>query len=187
MSNRSTHRSPLAVAYATSLLELADEQKQLEPVAQELAALQEIVRANPAFKTYLSDPAVGETERWELLQKVFGAKISPLMLSFLRVLNEKGRLGSLSQIADAYDDLLDARLGKVEVDVTVAHKLTPDQLNEAQKRVSAALKREAVLQVYVDEKLIGGVVLRVGDQLIDGSVRAQLEAMRQKLLASAPK
>jgi F-type H+-transporting ATPase subunit delta len=187
MSNRSTHRSPLAVAYATSLLELADEQKRLEPVAQELGALQEIIRAISAFKIYLSDPAIGQVERWELLQRVLGSGLSPLMMSFLRVLNEKGRLGGLDEIVDAYDDLLDQRLGKIEVDVTVAHKLTPDQLDEVQKKVSAALKREAVLHAYVDEKIIGGVVLRIQDQLIDGSVKAQLEAMRMKLLSAAPK
>lgn len=187
MPTRTTHRSPVAIAYATSLLELAEEQKNLDAVAHELGALQDIVRANPTFKLYLADPAIGETERAELLGRLFAGKLSPLMMSFLRVLNEKGRMGIIDEIADAYDDLLDQRQGKIEVDVTVAHKLAPEQIDEIKQRVSAALKREAVLHVYVDENIIGGIVLRVQDQLIDGSVRAQLEAMRSRLLAASPK
>jgi F-type H+-transporting ATPase subunit delta len=187
MPTKITHRSPVAVAYATALLELADEHKQLEPTARELGALQELIRANPTFKLYLSDPAIGHAERGELIQRVMGKAVSPLVGNFLRVLNEKGRLGILDEIADAYDELLDQRLGKIEVDVTVAHRLPPDQLEEVRKRVSAALKKDAVVHQYVDEQIIGGMVLRVQDQLIDASVRAQLDAMRERLRAAAPK
>jgi len=187
MPTRITHRSPVAVAYATALLELAEEHKQLEPIARELGALQELVRANPTFKLYLSDPSIAHAERGELIKRVLGTAVSPLMSNFLRVLNEKGRLGIIDEIADAYDELLDQRLGKIEVDVTVAHKLAPDQLEEVRKRVGSALKKEAVVHQYVDERIIGGMVLRVQDQLIDASVRAQLEAMREKMRAAAPK
>lgn len=179
--------SGTAAAYARSLLELAGEKQQAEPIGQELNQLRQIVQENPAFGQYLADPAIGETERGALLKRVFEGKVSPLIMNFVQVLNSNGRLGHVVAIADAYDELLDELLGKIEVDVTVAHKLTPDQLEEVRRKVSAALKKDAVLHQYVDERIIGGMILRVQDQLIDGSVKAQLAAMRRKLLSARPR
>jgi F-type H+-transporting ATPase subunit delta len=100
------------------------------------------------------------------------------------VLNQKNRLGSLKELADAYDALLRQQQGKIEVDVTVAHKLTSEQLEEVRKQVSAALKKEAIVHQYVDDSIIGGLVLRVQDKLIDASVKSQLAAMKHQLLAA---
>ena len=109
------------------------------------------------------------------------------MSNFLGLLNSKGRLGLLREIIDEYDDLLEAQLGNVEVDFTVAQKLTPEQLETARQRVSSAIGRNAVIHQYVDESIIGGLVLRVQDKLIDASVRQQLESMKRQLLAAATK
>jgi F-type H+-transporting ATPase subunit delta len=108
------------------------------------------------------------------------------MLHFLGLVNEKGRLALLAGISGAYDELLDQQQGIVEVDVTVAQRISAEQLETVRAKVSAALKRDAVVHQYVDEQIIGGLVLRVQDQLIDGSVRAQLLLMRQKLLGARP-
>src|SRR5439155_23633582 len=104
--------------------------------------------------------------------------------NFLGVLNEKGRLKLFVQIADAYDALLDEQFGKIEVDVTVAQKLSNDQLEEVRKRVSTALKKDAVVHQYVDESIIGGLILRVQDKLIDASVKTQIAALREQLLSA---
>ena len=182
-----THYSQTSLSYARAMLELAEEQRlPLEALAGDLNGLREILDGDEAFRLYLADPAIGIEERWELLKRVFAGRISPVVLHTLGVLNEKGRLKLLHEIIDAFDDLLDQKLGKVEVDLIVAHKLTAEQLEDAQKRISQALKREAVVHPYVDENIIGGVVLRVGDQLIDGSVRNQLQTMKDKLLAARP-
>jgi F-type H+-transporting ATPase subunit delta len=93
-------------------------------------------------------------------------------------------MGKIEEIARAYDELLDERLGKIEVDVTVAQRLGPDQLEQVRRSVSAALKKDAVVHQYVDESIIGGLVLRVQDRLIDASVRAQLEGMRRRMLGA---
>ena len=89
----------------------------------------------------------------------------------------------LSEIVGAYDELLDEQMAKVEVDVTVAQKLDAQQLELVRQRVSAALKKDAVVHQYVDDTIIGGLILRVQDQLIDGSVRHQLQAIKEKLMS----
>jgi F-type H+-transporting ATPase subunit delta len=182
----SQHTSPVAAAYAQSLLELAIERNTAEAIGQELGDLKKIVAENPSFRAFLSNPGISEAERGEVIKRTFEGRVNPLLLNFLNVLNDKGRLASIIMIADAYDDLLDEKLGKVEVDVTVAQKLSAEQLEEVRRRVSAALGKDAVIHQYVDESIIGGLVLRVQDKLIDSSVRSQLRALRDKLLAARP-
>lgn len=177
-----------ALSYANALLELADEQKAWpEALAKDLGGLRELVGSNETFRLYLSDPSISSEERWTVLRKVLQGQVSPLLLQFMGVLNEKNRLGLLTQIADAFDAILDEKLGKVEVDLIVAHKLSPDELQQATQRITQALKREAVVHPYVDESIIGGIIVRVGDKLIDASVKHQLHAIKEKLLASKPK
>jgi F-type H+-transporting ATPase subunit delta len=187
MAKTTTHKSPLAVAYAQALLELAQPQNQHEAIGRELAQLREIIEQNKTFALFLADPAISEAEHGEVLKRVFQGQVSPLLMNFLGVVNQKGRLKSLVAISQAYDDLLDEMLGKIEVDVTVAQRLSDAQLEEVRRKVSTALKKDAVVHQYVDEKIIGGLVLRVGDRLIDGSVKAQLDAMRRQLLTAKTK
>ncbi len=181
------HPSPTAVAYAQSLLELANEQKQAEAVGSELADLKKILDENPSAREIFVNPSVGVEERAQILDRVLRGKISPLLYSTIGVLNQHGRLGLIGQMASAYDDLLDQQLGKVEVDLTVAQRLSPEQLETARQKITAALGRDAVLHQYVDENIIGGVVLRVGDKLIDASVKNQLQAMKHQLLSTTTK
>jgi F-type H+-transporting ATPase subunit delta len=187
MPQKQQRNSAVGAAYAKPLLELANEQKQAEAVGQELRGLRELVESNPIFAEFLSNPGVGEAERGEAIGRVFGGRASPLLMNFLRVLNARGRLGILPQASQAYDDLLDQLFGKVEVDVTVAHRLSADELEQVRRRVGEALGKEAVVHQYVDESIIGGLVLRVQDRLIDASVRSQLRAMREQMLAARPK
>lgn len=177
------HYSPAAGAYAQALLELAD--GQAEAVGAELAGLGQIIGASGALKIYLEDPAVGEMERAEFLKRVFGGKISPLVMNTLQVMNRKGRSALVGEVIEAYDSLLKQKQGRVDVNVTVAHKLDAKQLEEVGRRVSEALGKHAVVKQTVDESIIGGLVLRVQDRLIDASVKSQLQALGRRLAARA--
>jgi F-type H+-transporting ATPase subunit delta len=181
---KQAHPSAGARAYATALIELANERNLTNPIADELNGLRQVLAENPSFRAFLADPSIGDTERSALLKKVFAGKIQLLLEHFLEVLAAKGRLNHIEQIADAYDDLLDEQLGKIEVDVIVAQKLSPEQLEQVRTRVSAALKKDAVVHQYVDESIIGGLILKVQDKLIDASVKTQIAMLRQQLLAA---
>ncbi len=179
---QTTHHTPTVLAYATSLLELADEQQLAQPIGEELDQLAEILEQNPTFALFLADPCISQEERHRVLSETFSGKINPLLWNFLGVLNLKNRLGLLGQMIAAYSDLLDEKYGKIEVDVTTAHQLSSEDLEMVRQRVSSALKKDAVVHQYVDESIIGGMILRVQDQLIDASVKAQLQAVKQKLM-----
>ena len=183
--------SPVAISYAQALLELATEKTDspggAEMIGDQLAALRKVVLDEPLAMPLLIDPAIGGDERHKLLDRCFKGRVADLLLSFLHILSEKGRLYLLNAIASAYHELLDKRLGKVEADITVARRLDDAALEGVRQRLAVALKRDVVLHQYVDERILGGLVLRVGDKLIDGSVQAQLEAMREKFLTARPK
>jgi F-type H+-transporting ATPase subunit delta len=186
MSQNNQH-SQTAVAYAKSLLELANESNQAEAINADLQALREALDSDPSFAQFFRNPSISDAERLEVLNKALSGGGSQLLKNFLGVLGAHGRLGILADVAGAYDDLLGEQLGKIEVDVTVAQKLSPDQLELVRQKVSQALKKDAVIHQYVDDSIIGGLILRVQDQLIDASVKNQLRAMREQLLAARPK
>jgi F-type H+-transporting ATPase subunit delta len=181
------HPSLLAISYAQALLDLATEANSAPVVGQEMRDIQQIIQADPAFAQILSDPAIGKEERGRLLHRTFDGRASDLIVRFLGLVNEKARLNLFSDMAQAYGELLDKQQGKVEVDVTVVERLDPQQLEAVRQKVGAALKRDPVIHQYVDSSIIGGLILRVQDQLIDGSVRAQLQSLRRKLVESGPR
>jgi F-type H+-transporting ATPase subunit delta len=182
-----TQSTPAAIPYARSMLELADPQGQVESIGAELSDLRQVLQDNPTFARFLADPGIKDSERDAAIGRILRGRVSPLVWNLIGVLNNKDRLGILPAIADAYEHLLDERRGIMEVGVTVAQRLSPEQLETVKNRVSQALGKQAVVHQYVDESIIGGIRLRVGDKEIDASVKHQLNTLRQRLLASRRK
>ena len=178
----------VARVYAQSLLELADAAGGDEKIVEtgvELNAISEMIRGDAEIAEFLRSPIVDAGKRADALRRIFEGRVSDLVLRYMLVLNGKGRLGEFAAMAAGYDQIVNERMGRVEVDVlTVDGSLAPDQLALLGEKVKAKLGQEPVFHQYADESLIGGLVLRVGDQLIDGSVRGQLRRMREELLAS---
>src|SRR3954465_6420170 len=109
-------QSGAAVQYARALLDLANEKNQAHPMGQELAEIGKILEGNKSLASFISDPGISAADRVELLNKVFKGRVSPLVFNTMGVLNSKGRLGLLHGVTEAYQELLDEQLGKVEVD-----------------------------------------------------------------------
>jgi F-type H+-transporting ATPase subunit delta len=184
-----TQVDDVAKVYAQSLLELALASGGDTPaeVGAELDALCEAARADAGFREFLASPMLDRAEREASLGRILKGKASDLLLRFVLVLNRKGRLGNLLEIGDAFDQLLQERFGKIEVDVfTVQGGQLPDEVTAAVKaRVKSAFGKEAVLHSYRDAAMIGGIKLRIGDQLIDGSVATRLRRMQAAMLDAA--
>jgi F-type H+-transporting ATPase subunit delta len=175
----------VAQVYAESLYQLAEKAggiSKAQEIGSEFAALADALRADRRFAEFLRTPVIGAAVREDALKRAFSGKLSDLLLRFVLTVNRKGRSGELGSIEQAFDAILQDRLGKVEVDVWTAGPLGPDALRAIQQRVSAAIGKDAVLHTYVDPAMIGGIKLRIGDSLIDGSVAAKLRAMRASIL-----
>lgn len=179
-----TSTNPAVAAYAEALLDLAQDAGQTDLVAGELAELQTLLKQEAQFQVFLDSPTIGIEERHAVLQRIFGSQLSRLTMNFLGVLNGKGRLGLLRHVIDAYREQLDTRQGKVKADVTVALKLSSEDLEVVRQQLGTALKKDVIVNQRVDESILGGLVVKVQDRLLDASVRAQLQAMRKQLIAS---
>jgi F-type H+-transporting ATPase subunit delta len=180
-----TQTDSLAKVYARSLFELAAGSSRREAVletADELEQIGELMRGDKALREMFASPIIDPARREASLRKVFSGRVSDLTLRFLLVLNDKGRLSHLGAIIAAFDQLVQEAFGKVEVDVFTAAPLGAEQLRDVAARIQAALRREPVLHPYTEPSMIGGIKLRIGDQLVDGSVAAQLRRLRSELL-----
>jgi F-type H+-transporting ATPase subunit delta len=187
MASTSNQSDALAQVYARSLFQLAQEaggREKIEEVNDELEQICELMRSDRRLREFLASPIIDEDKRKGSLQRVFENRVTDLTLRFLLVLNDRKRLGHLEAISDAFSHLVQEAFGRVEVDVFTATPLEPDQRARLTDRIREALGREPVLHPYTDPSLIGGIRLRVGDQLIDGSVVSSLRKLRQTLLTS---
>lgn len=182
-----TETDALAQVYARSLFELAQEaggtDKVLE-IADELSQVCEMSRADSSFREFLASPIVDVARRGESLRRIFADRITDLTLRFLLVLNKKGRLSHLEPITGAYDLHVHTAFGRIEVDVITPAPMAAEHLEPIKQRIQAALGREPILYQSTDPSMIGGIKLRIGDQLIDGSVANRLRRIRQNLLTS---
>ena len=181
------HHDALALVYARSLFELArdaGEQAKIEEIDDELEQLTELARGLPDFGRFLDSPIIDRNARREALRKIFDGRLTDLTLRFLLVLNDKERLNKLSAIAEAYDHLVQEAFGRIEVDVFTAAVLDEEPKAIIRDRIATALGKEPVLHSYADPDMIGGIKLRIADQLIDGSVQTRLRQMKSELLRS---
>ena len=175
----------IARVYAESLFQLAEKaggMTLVQTIGAEFAALADAVTSDRRFAEFLKTPVIDAKTREASLKRALAPAISDLLLRFLLVVNRKGRSGSIESIALAYDSLLQEKLGKVEVDVWTAGALGEDARRVIQQRVSAAIGKDAVLHAYVDPAMIGGIKLRIGDRLVDGSVASRLRSLHSTLV-----
>jgi len=177
----------LARVYAGALFELADREAGQEAIERALAELEDIVQLageDPRFSEFLTSQILPAEKRAASIRTIFEGRVSDLTLRFLLVLNATGRLGHLGAVAAAFDERLQERFGRVEVDVYTAAPIDDDQAGAIESRLRDILDSEPVLHRYVDESMLGGLRLRIGDQLVDASVSTQLRRMRDRLHTS---
>ena len=177
----------IAEVYARSLYDLALAAGGLDKVSEvheELEQIVEMGRSNDNFHEFFSSPIIGKSSRQEAMKKIFDGRISDLVLRFLLVTNDKGRLGHLEHIAGALDSMIQDAHGRIEVDVfTVGGDGADSALLEAvASRVKESTGKDAVLHQYADPSMIGGIKLLIGDKLYDGSVATRLRRLKEEVL-----
>lgn len=182
-----TQTDALASVYARSLYDLAHQaggEGKVAEIGEELEQICELARGDRTLREFFASPVIDQKRRGDALKTIFADRVSDLTQRFLLVLNDKGRLAHLEAINAAYDALVQEAYGRVEVDVFTAAPLGGEAVESIAARIRSALGKDPVLHAYTDESMIGGLKLRIGDQLIDGSVATRLRRMKQSLLTS---
>ncbi|MCC6661619.1 MAG: ATP synthase F1 subunit delta [Phycisphaerales bacterium] len=174
----------LSSIYARSLYDLAEQAGGRESVEGALGDLHDVMefsRADARFSEFLASRVLPVDRRAASLRAIFNGRLSDLVVRFLQVLNEKGRLSHLPSIVASLDRMVQEKFGRVEVDLYTAVPVEPRELAGIKSLLQKALGREPIVHSYTEESMLGGVKLQVGDRLIDGSLLTQLRRMRDKL------
>jgi F-type H+-transporting ATPase subunit delta len=174
--------SVIAEKYAVALLQVAREQKTVDAIAAEIQSIQKTVETNTDLKTTLEHPRVKAGEKLEALRRLLEQKLSATMENFLMLLIMKKRIKHLKAVADHYERLCYEMKGKAVARVLTAMPLTQDQRGALTHKLSEMFGMTVELKEDVKPELIGGMMIYLGDQRMDGSVLGQLEKMKQRLL-----
>ena len=136
----------------------------------------------PELERLLASALVSHEEKVDVLDRTLAAQASPLLLDFLKVVSRHGRLDCLRAIHQQTHELYERMRGQVTVQVSTAVPLSGDAAGRIAENLKNVLDGQPIVQEVVDPDLIGGVVVRVGDTVFDGSVATQLESLRQRMI-----
>lgn len=174
----------VARSYAETLFELARREDAVEEYDAAIETIARLVDENPRFRLFLETPRIDPADKKATVRKVFGDRLPRRVVNFLLVVIDKRRQRLLRAIAREHHLLVDEHLDRVHVDVTVARELDEDGAGELTSRLSRLLGRRAIPHFRTKPEILGGVVVRTGDVIYDGSLRRRLEGMRRTLLAA---
>ena len=178
MENSGGIQASLAGRYATALFELARDEKQLQAVGGSLAALKAALAESEDFRRLTTSPLISRDEAVKAVAATANAmKLDPITSNFLGVLAQNRRLGQLGAVIRAFNLLAAAHRGETTAEVTSAHPLSDDQVAALKANLKSRLGRDVAVDLNVDPAILGGLVVKVGSQMIDGSIRTKLNTL----------
>lgn len=184
--NDTTLSSEIAGPYAKALMSVAADNNAVDRVGSEVADLLEVLASSEELIGFLSSPLMSPDSKKGVLRQIAEGNVSDFLLSFLLLLVDRGRVAFLQPILQQYQALLRERNQTVLADVTSAVELSEDQQNAIRDRVKTMTGANSVeLSVQIDPSLIGGLVIKVGSQVIDASLRGQLRRIGIQLATTA--
>lgn len=177
--------SAVAERYARALFELADETGQVTSVATEIDRFAAAYAASPDLERALGNPAVDEAARDAVLKDLGSSlSLSSLSLNTIRLMARRRRLGAIADVSSEIRRLGDEKAGVLRATVTSAKPLPESYYQRLSAELEKRLGRKVMIERKEDPSLIAGVITRIGDNTIDGSVRGRLNALGRDLLAS---
>lgn len=168
--------------YAAALFGAASKADVVDAVESDLGLVGYTIESSPALWDAMVSPIIPASTKRKILGDIFGGKVQEITLAYLGLLVDKRREEALKVTESEYVLLANEARGIVEAEVTSATALDEDQAARLVSKLSATTGKKIELSSKVDPSVIGGVLVRIGDTVIDGSVRGQLAALRQKLL-----
>jgi F-type H+-transporting ATPase subunit delta len=179
LASEATGVSGLAERYAAALFDLADERRMLDEVASDLRQLRAMVAASPDLARLVRSPILTRGEQGKAIAAlVERAGFTPLVRDFLAVVAKNRRLFAVSAMIEAYLAELAERRGEVTAEVTAALALSESQSAHLSEQLRRSVGRRVSIEVKIDPSLIGGMVVKLGSRMIDGSIKSKLQRLQ---------
>jgi F-type H+-transporting ATPase subunit delta len=175
----------IARNYADTLLALAQSQggdEVVDAYARAIDDVAELLRREPRIREFLETPRVGVEAKQHAVRASFAGRVPEHFLRFLLIVVQKRRQALLGQIADEYHARVDRLRNRTRAEITLSREPSPELRRDLVNRLERRFAQTIVPTFRVDPSVIGGVIVRVGDQVLDGSVRRRLTLMRRRLL-----
>ena len=170
--------------YAETLFELASRNESIQEYGDALGMVAGLLEDDSRFRTFVETPRIDDETKKDVIRKVFRDKAPKQVINFVLITIDKRRQTLLREISAEYLLLLDDHLGREHVEVTVARPLDDTTENVVSERLSKMLGKQAIPHIRVKPEILGGLIVRTGDMIYDGSVRRRLEDLRRRLLTA---
>jgi F-type H+-transporting ATPase subunit delta len=172
----------VARSYAEALFELGDKHGEHDAFAHGLNTITSLLESDARVRAFLETPKIGVAQKKGAMRAALEDQVSPMFMNFVLIVLQKRRQRLLRVIASEYRELLDEKLGRLHVQVTLAHE--PDEATEQSvtAELSRILGRSVIPHIAVDPVLLGGIVVRYGDRVMDGSLRRRLLSLRHRMV-----
>ncbi|HSQ33640.1 MAG TPA: F0F1 ATP synthase subunit delta [Peptostreptococcaceae bacterium] len=171
----------VANRYAQALFEVGEESGKLDVFDEELKAIVDILIDNKDFYEALKSPLIQKYEKKTLLQNVFSNNVNIEILNFLSILVDKDRISMVDKIYEGFKALLNKKNNIIEAVAITAIAMKDEMLEKLRERLSEMTKKTVILKNEVNENVIGGVLIRLGNEEIDGTVKGRLEKLKEEL------
>lgn len=178
-------RAKAANRYAKALLDAAIEQEILEKTKEDMAFIQSTILSSPELRLFLKSPIVKKEQKKAALLAIFDKKIGDLSINLLNLLSQKGRENLLEDIAANFHELYNQYHGIIEVDVVSALGIEKNQLTSLTKKLENITGKKVNVTTSVKEDLIGGMLVRIDDTVIDGTVKHKLNALKDRFTSAS--
>ena len=186
MASETTGVSALAERYATALFEIADERRALDEVATDLRQLRAMLAASADLMRLVRSPVLSRQDQGRAVAALAQrAELSPLVRDFLAVVARNRRLFAVPAMIDGFLAMLAARRGEVTAEVVAAQPLTEAQLDALSEHLRHTVGRRVTVDARVDQRLIGGMIVKVGSRMVDASVESKLRRLQLAMKAQA--
>jgi F-type H+-transporting ATPase subunit delta len=172
---------PRVEAYATALLEVSRAEGHLGDIQDELFRFARTFEGSDELRSALTDPSLPSDRRVGIVEDLLGGKALQTSAALASFVVAAGRAGELPAIIDRFVELAAAEQRRAVAEVRSAIELTPEQTERLREALNRATGKDVEVKVVVDPSVLGGVVARVGDVVIDGSVRHRLEQLREQI------
>ncbi len=166
--------------FAQAAFQIAQEADQLPEWRDDLTTIAQAL-GNQELATLLDSPQVPVETKLKVLDEVLGDGVGPLPRNLVGLLASRSAVAVVPEIVDHFEAMLDASQGVVRADVTTAVKLSADQTAQLTKTLSEVVGADVKVETRVDPAVLGGMVARVGDRVIDGSLRTKLQTMKREI------
>lgn len=172
----------VALKYAKALFDTALEDGKLGEVTRDADFLRRLREEDPAFVNFLVSPEVLTEHKMEFVKTVFEPRLDPLTVNFIRLLVEKARIEHLPEIRKEFDRLQEEHQGRLRAQVMTAVPLSGEQENRLKQQLDRITGKNIEIEKQVDPAILGGVVVHLGNKIIDRSLRYELRQLEESLL-----